>query len=293
MSYLLFGNISALICEDCIEPLAHARIRIYLPDEEYVADETDRGIFQDLWRLSKRDVAAKSDRLVAEAMLDEHGKFSVSWEGLHLFTEPLEIDICLRSVQGRNGQQSEWSQYRLSTVVPHWKRDKDKHIGAFAFVVPSDQWNAIRGDFSEWVITGAVKELESMQGMPALRIEAYNAYNDRLLGSSNTNEKGRYRIYFSDRNVGGRLQFLIREAGIRNIGPDVYFKIFSGDRLIWGEDRGAAQQPERRQLAPCSRLNLFITPQAPAKRPAKLTGWLNDLIHITRSQAYYQDQYTV
>lgn len=294
MSYLLIGNISALICEDCTEPLAHARIRIYLPGEEYSTGELERGIFKDLRQLSKRDVDAKTDRLLVESVLDEHGNFSISWEGLHLFTEPLEIDICLNSVSGRHGRQSGWAQYHLSTFVPHWKRSKDKHIGAFAYVVPSEKWNAIRGDFSEWVITGAVKDIESLQGMAALRIEAYNAWNDRLLGWADTSESGRYKIYFSGKDVcGGKLQYLIREGSIRNIGPDVYFRIFAGNRMIWGEDRDIAKQPERRQLAPCSKLNVFVTPQFAGKRQPRLNGWLNDLIHISRSQTHYKDRYVM
>jgi len=293
MSYMLIGNISALICEDCIEPLAKARIRIYLPGEQYDAGQLARGIFKDLRQLSERDVVAKSERLLAESTLDERGNFSLSWEDIHLFTEPLEMDICLNSVQGRNDGHSGWIQYHLSTFVPHWKRNKDKHVGAFAYVVPSDKWNAIRGEFSAWVITGAVKDVDSLQGIGTVRVEAYNALNNRLLGHTNTSENGRYKIYFSGKEVSGSsLLHLVREEGISNTAPDVYFKIYAGNQLIWCESKEAAMRPDRRQLAPCSKLNILIRPEAVKKQP-RLTGWINDLIHLSKTQTNYKDQYVV
>ncbi|MFD2886826.1 hypothetical protein [Chitinophaga cymbidii] len=293
MSYLLIGNISALICEDCIEPLANARIRIYLPDGQYDAEQLARGIFKDLRQVSERDVLAKSERLLAESTLDDRGNFSVDWEDIHLFTEPLEMDICLNDLKGRQNGQQGWVQYHLSTFVPHWKRNKDKHVAAFAYVVPSDKWNVIRGAFSTWVITGAVKDANSHQGIGAVRVEAYNAWNNRLLGWADTSDNGRYKIYFSEKEVsGGRLLHLIREEGIRHLGPDVYFKVYAGSRLIWCESKETALRPERQQLAPCSKLNILIRPDAVKKQP-RLTGWLHDLIHTTKTQANYKDHYVM
>lgn len=293
MSYLLIGNISALICEDCIEPLANARIRIYLPDGQYDAEQLARGIFKDLRQVSERDVLAKSERLLAESTLDERGNFSVDWEDIHLFTEPLEMDICLNDLKGRQNGQQGWVQYHLSTFVPHWKRNKDKHVAAFAYVVPSDKWNVIRGAFSTWVITGAVKDANSHQGIGAVRVEAYNAWNNRLLGWADTSDNGRYKIYFSEKEVsGGRLLHLIREEGIRHLGPDVYFKVYAGNRLIWCESKETALRPERQQLAPCSKLNILIRPDAVKKQP-RLTGWLHDLIYTTKTQANYKDHYVM
>lgn len=289
----MIGNISALICEENIEPLANARIRIYLPSQNYGVEELARGIFKDLRRLSESDVQAKTDHLLAESMLDERGNFSISWEDLHLFTEPLEMDICLNSVPGKHAGQQEWVQFHLSTFVPHWKRSKDKYLGAFAYVVPADKWTLIRREFGSWVIAGSVKHSETLQGLKTLRVEAYNALNDRLLGWCNTNDAGRYRLYFSRKELTGSrlMQIMKHEEDIFSEGPDVYFKIYDGQQLIWQENKDIALQPERRQLKHCSKLNLFIQPFPAERRSPRLTGWFNDLIQHNRVKSYYKDRY--
>lgn len=295
MSYLLIGNISALISEECIEPLANAHIRIYLPDAEYSSEELARGIFKDLRQLSERDVQAKAERLLAESKLDERGNFSLGWEDLHLFTEPLEMDICLNSVPGKHVGQQDWVQYHLSTFVPHWKRSKEKYLAAFAYVVPSDMWSMIREDFGAWVITGAVKHNESYEGLGTVRVEAYNAYNDKLLGWCLSNESGRYKLNFTRKDMSGsRLLHIIKDekAGYGK-GPDVYFKIYDQDQLIWSESKDMALQPERKQIAPCTKLNLFIKPPGGDKKAARLTGWFNDFINNTKTKSHYKDLYVM
>lgn len=289
----MIGNISALICEENIEPLANARIRIYLPSQNYGVEELARGIFKDLRRLSENDVQAKTDHLLAESMLDERGNFSISWEDLHLFTEPLEMDICLNSVPGKHAGQQEWVQFHLSTFVPHWKRSKDKYLGAFAYVVPADKWTLIRREFGAWVIAGSVKHSETLQGLKTLRVEAYNALNDRLLGWCDTNDAGRYRLYFSRKALSNSrlIQILKHEEDIFSEGPDVYFKVYDGQQLIWQENKDSALQPERRQLKHCSKLNLFIQPFPAERRAPRLTGWFNDLMQHNRVKSYYKDRY--
>lgn len=296
MSYLLIGNISALISEECIEPLANARIRIYLPVAEYNSEDLARGIFKDLRQLSERDVQAKAERLLAESKLDERGNFSLGWEDLHLFTEPLEMDICLNSVPGKQSSgQQDWIQYNLSTFVPHWKRSKEKYLAAFAYVVPSDMWSRIREDFGAWVITGTVKHNETYQGLGTYRVEAYNAHNDKLLGWCVSNECGRYKLNFSRKDISGsRLLYIIKDdrAGY-NQGPDVYFKVYDQNQLVWSESKDMALQPERQHIPPCTKLNLFIKPPGGEKKAARLTGWFNDFISNTKTKSHYKDLYVM
>ncbi len=292
MSYLLIGNISALISEDCIEPLANARIRIYLPGDRYDTEELARGIFKDLQQLSERDVEAKADYLLAESALDERGNFSLGWDDIHLFTEPLEMDICLNSVPGKHAgkeQKAHWVQYHLSTLVPHWKRSRDKYLAAFAYVVPSDKWSGIRSEFGSWVISGAVKHAENHEGLDAIRVEAYNALNDKLLGWCNTNENGRYKLYFSRKEISGSHMLHLWQNEPAGTGPDVYFKLYWHNELIWSEHKDTALQPERQSIKPCTKLNLFIKPPVTDKRLPGFSGWFNDFIHNTKTKSQYKD----
>ncbi|MGN6511903.1 MAG: hypothetical protein ACTHLD_20730 [Chitinophaga sp.] len=279
MSYLLIGNISALICEECIEPLANARIRIYLPATPYGAEELARGIFKDLRLLSERDVQAKDERLLAESRLDERGNFSIGWEDLHLFTEPLEMDICLNNVPGMDQGRQEWLQYHLSTFVPHWKRSREKYVAAFAYVVPSEKWSAIRREFNAWALAGTVRHFETHEVLRGVRVEAYNALSKKPLAFAVTGENGRYRMYFS--RPGGKS------------GPDVYFKVYGNHGLIWSEDPENALQPERQQIAHCAKINLAVVPAAGEKKAARLTGWISDFISSKSTKSHYKDRYVM
>lgn len=279
MSYLLIGNISALICEECIEPLANARIRIYLPGTPYEADELAAGIFKDLRQLPERDVQAKEERLLAESRLDERGNFSIGWEDLHLFTEPLEMDICLNNVPGRDQGQQEWIQYHLSSFVPHWKRSRDKYLAAFAYVVPSEQWSAIRREFGAWAVAGTVRHFETHEALRGVRVEVYNAHTQKPLAIGFTGENGRYRLYFN--RINGRQ------------GPDVYFKVYGSHGLIWSENPDNALQPERQQIPHCTKINLAVVPSAGEKRTARLTGWISDFISSKSTKSNYKDRYVM
>ena len=170
MSYLLIGNISALICDDCIEPLAKGRLRIYLPEGTYPADTSGLAKFNHLIQLTPTQVARKEHRLLTETVLDERGDFRLSWEQLHLFTEPLELDLCLEQIPGRASGKNSVTQYHLSKLVPHWKRTRDKYLAAFAYVIPSEHWNLIRGSYDTWVISGTVRHFETMAGQPQLKV---------------------------------------------------------------------------------------------------------------------------
>ncbi|UYQ95162.1 hypothetical protein MKQ68_08635 [Chitinophaga horti] len=279
MSYLLIGNISALICDECIEPLAHARIRIYLPVSPRPAHELQAGLFSTLRVVGEKEYTRKEERLLASTTMDERGNFSLSWEQVHLFTEPLEIDIELARVPGQRNPAGPARRYHLALQVPAWKRARDKYVAAFAYVVPSENWAEMRADFGAGVVTGAVRHYETYSAMPGLRVEAYNALTDRIVGWGNTNEHGRYKLFFN-----------IASGGPAQAFPEIYFKVYSNDQLVWSEDKDMAFQPERQRMAPCSRMNLFVKPASEARKAPRYFGdWLNDLMHTTKTKMLYKD----
>lgn len=285
MSYLLIGNISALICDDCIEPLANARIRVYLPDTRYPADnpKLPKGIFHDLHPLSAKDVLMKADRLLGETSLDDHGNFSLSWDEVHLFTEPLELDLCLDTMPGKTGSQQP-RNYHLSNVVLHWKRSSSCYIGAYAYVIPSAIWNGICEEAGSWVITGTVKQFRASGEQPSLKVEAYNAMSGKMIGHAFTNEFGRYTLRFSRRDLyNGTLQPI--RQGRKNLGPDVYFRVYQNGQLVWSEDESSAQRQERRDLAPCSCLNIEYRPSVVRWASGHIQGWLNGVISLSAGKS--------
>ena len=291
MSYLLIGNISALICNNCVEPLANARVRVYLPATEHPADlqAMGKGIFNDMQPLSAREVLMKADRLLAEATLDKKGNFQASWEEEHLFTEALELDLCLDQLPGKNGS-FQCRNFHLSKLVLHWKRNSNGYVGAYAYVIPAQTWHNIYTNAGAWVITGVVKPRLGAPGQPHLKVEAYNALTGKALGHAHTNEAGRYILHFSRQELsGGAMQTVT--PGRRNLGPDVYFKIYRNGQLLLEEDEGMALCRDRRDLRPCSNVNIIYRHSMIKRASGHIGSWFSDMMTLTRSKQKKQDRY--
>jgi len=274
MCYLLIGNISALISEDCIEPLVNARLRVYLPDGSYPTGYPKRNIFNGPGQLSTAQVAAKSDRLLAEATLDERGNFTLSWEQLHLFTEPLELDLNINRMPEQASGNSRELQYHLSTLVPHWKRSLQRYVAAFAYVIPAEHWSQIRAGYGTWVISGTVRNLHHREGQAQLKVEVYNAVNHRLLASANTDERGRYQLRFGRRELTSGKLMMVKDYR-QNNAPDVYFKVYRDNRLLWEEEAETGLMPGRKAIASCSVININMQ-QHPT--PKRTSGYMSGLL---------------
>jgi hypothetical protein len=274
MCYLLIGNISALISDDCTEPLVDAFLRVYLPDGHHpVEAHPKRNIFNGPGQLTAGQVEAKRDRLLAETRLDERGNFMLTWEQLHLFTEPLELDICLRHMPEQADIRGMESHYHLSTMVPHWERSGQRYVAAYAYVLPVESWSQIRANYGTWVIAGTVRRLHTREGQALLRVEAYNAGNHRLLGCAPTDEKGRYQLRFGRKELTSRLMLVGEPRQV--MGPDVYFKVYRGKQLLWEEESIVAMMPGRKALRSCSTINIIMQDIALKKTSGYVPGWLS------------------
>jgi hypothetical protein len=289
MSYLLIGNISALICNDCIEPLANARIRIYLPDTQYPTAQQASGIFNDMKPLSAKEVLMKADRLLAETTLDEKGNFTIGWDEVHLFTEPLELDLCLDQLPGKNGSRQS-RNFHLSNLVLHWKRNSTGYVGAYAYVIPAATWHSIYVNAGAWVITGVVKPYLGAPGQPHLKVEAYNALTGQVIGQAKTDEMGRYFLHFSRQHLAaGIMQTII--PGRKNLGPDVYFKIYRNEQLLWAEDERISQSRDRRDIGPCSNLNIIYKHSKVKRASSQIGSWFSEMITLTGPRKKKSDKY--
>ena len=74
-------------------------------------------------------------------------------------------------------------------------------------------------------LMGRVFEQESQQGIPNLRVEVWDKdfFIDDLLSSALTDETGRFVIEFDP---------LYSEEISFGCGPDIYFKVFEGQKLL-------------------------------------------------------------
>jgi hypothetical protein len=275
MCYLLIGNISALISDDCTEPLVNAFLRVYLPDGRYPnGNDPKRNIFSGPGQLTAAQVEAKRDRLLAETRLDERGNFTLDWEQLHLFTEPLELDICLRHMPEQAKARGVTTHYHLSTVTPAWTRSGQRYVAAYAYVIPVETWSQIRANYGTWVIAGTVRRLHAREGQAQLKVEAYNAGNHRLLGCARTDDNGRYQLRFSKKELTSRLSLVGEHR--HESGPDIYFKVYRDKQLLWEEEAQVAMMPGRKSVAPCSMININMQDSGSKRASGYVPGWLSN-----------------
>jgi hypothetical protein len=285
MCYLLIGNISALISDDCIESLVYARLRVYLPEVSSPNGYPKRSIFNGPGLLSSAQVASKSDRLLAETTLDDRGNFTLSWEQLHLFTEPLELDLCINKMPEQDSGKGIESHYHLSTLVPHWKRSLQRYVAAFAYVIPAEDWSRIRASYGTWVIAGTVRRIQSREGQSQLRVEAYNALSSRLLACTSTDQRGRYLLRFGRKELTSGKLMLIRDYR-QNNAPDVYFKVYKDNRLLWEEEATVANMPGRKAIASCSVININMQqPTVLKKHAGYVSGLLSNWAVVGRKSS--------
>lgn len=280
MSYQLIGNISALICDDGIEPLAHATLKVYLPPIHAAQLPPCHGVFREPQALTETQVAAKADRLLASVELDLEGNFRLSWQEIHLFTEPLEIDICIEQVAGSRKGLSVSLHFNLGVFVPHWRRSKERYIAAFAYIIPSECWTSIRHRLQSWAITGVLRHYRNHSPIGRVLVQAFNARNGKKLGEAFANEQGRFRIRFAFEPPHRHL-LLVRNGEIRT-GPDVFFKVLTIEGfLLWSEDRNEGLRDDRLGVPACSKQDIFIKPSPILKSMIPLSGW-RQLVQIAR-----------
>lgn len=291
MSYQLIGNISALICDDGIEPLAHATLKVYLPPIHAAQLPAPHGIFREPQSLTATDVTAKADRLLAEVKLDMDGNFRLTWQEIHLFTEPLEIDICIEHIAGCRKDQVIPLHFHLGVFVPQWRRSKERYLSAFAYIIPSECWTSIRHQLQSWAITGVLRHYRNHNPIGRVLVQAYNARSGKKLGEAFANEQGRFRIRFAFEPQHRHL-LLVRNGEIRT-GPDVFFKVLTAEGfMLWSEDRNAGLRDDRVGVAACSKQDIFIKPSPVLKSMLPLSGW-RQLVQIARMRRRYFEQYSL
>ena len=72
----------------------------------------------------------------------------------------------------------------------------------------------------------------------------------------------------------------------QNNAPDVYFKIYRNNRLLWQEEAAVANMPGRKAIASCSVININIQ-QLPVlkKHTGYVSGLLSNLVVVGRKSS--------
>ncbi|MEO0473089.1 MAG: hypothetical protein AAF206_25970, partial [Bacteroidota bacterium] len=276
MPYFWKGNLCGRICEDCTEPLSNLVIRVYRPADVDV--DITASFNKALIRVLKEsEVQAKSKRLLASALIDEAGNFSLELDD-DIGAGPFEVDILAKNVPGQKEQQESPPprQMTLGPIQPDWEQSSDGIFAYLEYCISARIWCAFRALFDAWVICGRVVACsDRSRPIGGLRVIACDTdiLQDDRLGEAITDASGHFRIDYTSADfkrtlLSGLSSIFDIEtpAPPFNTGPDVYFRIETNDgtpTVLLEEARAAGRQPGRENVANCLCVSLCAKVELP------------------------------
>lgn len=261
MTYILRGSLNGALCDDCAEPLAGLKVRLYSlrqgQDGTRLAVADAKSTYA---ILSDEQVAVKQSALLGEFDIDEAGQFTASLpDGGRYMGEAFEVDVYCATVPRRPSipRPGLSVQFSVTTVQPQWRSRETQNIAAWEHTLSKRLWCHIRSLFDAWTICGRVTVCASSLPAEGVRVFALDRdwLVDDALGSAVTDANGRYRIDYLGADF--------RRGTFSNIelfgGPDVYFRIEtqSGSVLL-AEPSSAGRAPGRENVGPCFCADLCV-----------------------------------
>lgn len=267
MDYTFSGKLSALICENCCDPLAHITVRVYKMKKTKTASTqvvaNPKATHQ---LLSGREIAMRKPRMLCETTTDAAGDFRLHFDADAYDGGPIQIDMYLESLP-HQGRQTRPIQVAITTLQPQWRESQEGLSAGWRYCIPARFWCYILSLFDIWVICGRVSLCEN-QKLPfiGVKVTAFDAdwITDDELGSGTTDNSGRFRIYYN--SIDFQQTFLSPLINVEtpfppfNSGPDVYFKVeTAGGFPLLEETRPDGQTPSRENIGNCFCIDLCIS----------------------------------
>jgi hypothetical protein len=280
MNYIFRGKLCGFMCNDCSEPLANVKVRLYRPSRNEnitllaVADPN-----QTFHQVQEEELKAKQKLLIAETVADAHGAFTFQLGERDKYSgEAFEIDF----VCGNNfhkplpPKKLEEYQFHITTLQPQWReKNQEQNIVqyfAWEYCLAAKWWCQILRLLDLWVICGRVLSKDSNTPLPGIRVEAFDVdlLQDDAIGSGVTDSSGHFTIYYTS------AEFSKTIFSWLNIewpaGPDIYFKLYDNttNTLLSAEDRSVGHQANRENRSNCFCVTLTIDFSEP---PPMVSVW--------------------
>ena len=242
-SHIFKGNLKGYVCDDCLEGISNATIRLYHPSGERDLTASAVAETKETFRALTADaVNAKQKQLVAEGRTDEEGNFEIKL-GDSYNEGAFEIDfVCGNVPRGPHPHQQEYvaRQFHLTTAYPKWIQSRIGLVFSWSYALPARWWCFIRGHFFDaWVICGHLTDCKTGAPLAGFTVTAMDAdwLTDDLLGSDVTDSSGHFRIDYTSADF--KKTFLSPWINIETdvsfpftSGPDVYFKLaYNGTQI--------------------------------------------------------------
>lgn len=268
MSYIFRGRLCGYICEECYEPLANVKVRLYRTREDQNVAALAVARPKDTFAiLSDDDVRRKESSLLAEFETNDAGEFVAELgEKQGYKGEAFEVDVVCSTVPGHKPRPkpAEPVQFSVTVLQPLWREREAGLFYAWEYCLPSRLWCLIRGRFGVWVICGRVTVCDNGKdsGVPVgnVKVRAFDVdwIQDDEFGSATTDSAGHFQIYYtpSDFRVTPFSPLINFECVS---GPDVYFRVETqlGTALL-AEPRSMGRTPHRENRGPCMCVHLCV-----------------------------------
>lgn len=247
MAFIIKGNLLGYLCDDCFEAVSEVQIRIYSPESERDITAAAVAATKDTFRsLTKKQVEAKSNRLIAEGKTDQAGNFEIAIGGNYT-GGAFDIDFYCGNVPRfppKPKLNLEPRQFHLTTVFPQWRQvggtneavaaGAEDYIFGWQYALSTKIWCFIRGYyFDAWTICGHLTNCQTQQPLEGVEVFGYDAdlIQDDTLGSAITDAAGHFRIDYTSSDFRKNFLFQLNletdiDAPFFSSGPDVYFKAF-------------------------------------------------------------------
>lgn len=266
MSYIFKGRLCGYLCDECSEPFAKVKVRLYRTREDQnvtilaVASPKDTFAI-----LSDADVRRKESSLLGEFETNDAGEFVAELDEKQGYNGgAFEVDVYCGTLPGLKPapQPPPPVQFSVTVLQPLWRKSERGAVAVWDHCLSQRYWCLVRARFGAWVICGRVVVCGTEAAVGAVKVSAVDVdwLQDDPLGSAITDASGRFRIdYLAADFMKDVLGLNIELFG----GPDLYFKVetLAGDVLL-AEPSSRGRAPDRENVGNCFCVELCV-PEPP------------------------------
>jgi hypothetical protein len=261
-TYIFKGRICGYICDECFEPLAKVKVRLYSsrPEQDVttlaVANPKDTFTI-----LSEKEVRAKEGSLLIEVETNDLGEFTVELGAKQGYQGgAFEVDVYCGNVPHHvpGPKPPAPIQFSITTLQPIWRRTETGLRAFWEYCISPRYWCWLRSRFDAWVICGRVVVCDTKTPVGGVKVKAFDVdwLQDDPLGSGITDANGYFRIdYVSADFKKDVLGWNIELFG----GPDIYFRIETlAGAVIMSEPSSRGRTPGRENVGSCLCVDLCV-----------------------------------
>ena len=287
MAYLFKGALKGALCRECIEPLVGTTLKAYGIAAGRDATQLAAAHAKDTFMLvDTRTQAARAALLLAEAVIDEAGNFTIDFSKVPNYGgEAFELDLYCGSVPHLKPGPTPPPplQFTITVLQPMWREIGDDRVAAWDYTIPYRYWCGVRGRFGAWTICGRVTHCETKAPIGGVRVRAFDVdwLQDDALGEAITNASGHFRIDYNAADFKKTIFSPAIDVEWTG-GPDLYFRVeaLSGTVLL-SEPPSRGRAPDRENAGPCTCVDLCLEKQPPVNEPLPVFDALGGYLYAS------------